>query len=304
MKALACERSTDGERRPLSRFSVLDVCERTWELGLNPSYSTVWRWLHADALRPWLQEQWLFPRDRRFLEKAVPVLELYHRRWQGQPLGPRDVVLCGDEMTNLQALERHHRGLPPAPGRRGRYEFEYERHGTVCYLAFLEVFTGRVYGEVTEQNGIAPFERALGRCLQQERLATAERVFLIVDNGCAHHPSTSPERLRRQFPQLEVVHLPTHASWLNQIEIYFSIVRRKALTPLDFPSKAALKERLASFQGHYNQRAVPFTWNYTQEQLAQHLEKFAAREAEYTRAQEPLPAPRDTSASTAYCRTN
>lgn len=304
MKALACERPTDGERRPLSRFSVFDVCERAWELGLNPSYSTVWRWLQQDALRPWLQEQWLFPRDPRFLEKATPVLELYHRRWQGQPLGPRDVVLCGDEMTNLQALERHHRGLPPAPGRRGRYEFEYERHGTVCYLAFLEVFTGWVYGEVTERNGIAPFEAALGRYLQQERLATAERVFLIVDNGGAHHPNTSPARLRQQFPQLEVVHLPTHASWLNQIEIYFSIVRRKALTPLNFPSKAALQERLGSFQGHYNRRATPFTWNYTQEQLAQRLEKFAAHEAEYARAQELLQTQRLTRAEAAYCRTN
>lgn len=207
-------------------------------------------------------------------------------------------------MTNLQALERHHRGLPPAPGRRGRYEFEYERHGTVCYLAFLEVCTGRVYGEVTTQNGIAPFERALGHCLQQEWLAAAERVFLIVDNGCAHHPRTSPARLRQQFPQVEVVHLPTHASWLNQIEIYFSIVRRKALTPLNFPSKAPLQERLGSFQGHYNRRATRFTWDYTQEQLAQHLEKFAAHEVEYTRAQELRQVQRDLNAGAAHYRTN
>jgi DDE superfamily endonuclease len=304
VKALACERPTDEKHRPLARFSVSDVCLRGSELGLSLSYSTVWRRLAEDALRPWLQEQWLFPRDPRFLEKATPALELYHRRWQGEPLGPEDVVLCADEMTNLQALSRLHRGLPPAPGRRARYEFEYERHGTLCYLAFLEVFTGRIYGEVTEQNGILPFEQALGHCLKQPHLAKAKRVFLIVDNGSSHHPNTSPVRLRQQFPQVEAVHLPTHASWLNQIEIYFSITRRKALTPADFSSKADLQERLLRFQCRYNQRAEPFTWNYTKEQLARYLERIAAHEAAHTERQQALNAYRSHELTGAHCLMN
>jgi DDE superfamily endonuclease len=106
----------------------------------------------------------------------------------------------------------------------------------LCYLAFLDVCRGRVYGETAQHNGIAPFERVLAHCLKQPHLAAAERVFLILDNGCAHHPNTSPARIQAQFPQVTVVHLPTHASWLNQIEIYFSIVHRKALTPA-FPAK-------------------------------------------------------------------
>jgi len=304
VKALACERPTDTQRRPLARLSVFDVCQRAWQLGLTLSYSTVWRRLAEDALRPWLQEQWLFPRDPRFLEKASPVLELYHRRWQGEPLGPKDVVLCADEMTNLQALSRIHQGLPPASGRRGRYEFEYERHGTVCYLAFLEVFTGRIYGEVTEQNGIVPFERALGHCVQQAHLARATRIFLILDNGCAHHPSTSPRRLREQFPQIHAVHLPTHASWLNQIEIFFSIVRRKALTPADFDSKAALRTRLLQFQRCYNERAEPFSWNYTQEQLAAYLERVAAHEQEYAERQQRLETLRQPASGPPHCLMN
>lgn len=303
VKALACERPVDAERRPVSRFSVFDVCQRSWDLGLTFSYSTVWRRLHEDALRPWLQEQWLFPRDPRFLEKATPVLELYHRRWQGKPLGPKDVVLCGDEMTNLQALSRIHRGLPPAPGRRARYEFEYERHGTLCYLAFLEVFSGRVYGETTRQNGIAPFERTLKHCLAQPHLAAAERIFLIVDNGCAHHPSTSPARIQAPHPQVTVVHLPTHASWLNQIEIYFSIVRRKALTPADFGSLAALEQRLGGFQCQYNRRAEPFRWNYTREQLAQYLGRVALHEQEAAERERLLTA-RRTDPHPAHCLTN
>ena len=108
------------------------------------SYSTVWRRLHEDALRPWFYRPWLFPRDPDLLAKASPVLELYHRRWQGEPLGPREVVLSADELTQLQALSRSHANVPPAPGNAGRYEFEYERHGTLCYLAFLDVFSGRV----------------------------------------------------------------------------------------------------------------------------------------------------------------
>ena len=153
VKALACERPTDQERRPLARFSVMDVCLRAWNLGLTLSYSTIWRRLAEACLRPWLQQQWLFPRDPRFLEKATPVLELYHRRWQGDPLGPGDVVLCGDEMTNLQALSRLHRGTPPAPGRRARWEFEYERHGTLCYLtsfASSDIIAGNVHGLNTQ----------------------------------------------------------------------------------------------------------------------------------------------------------
>jgi hypothetical protein len=304
VKALACERPTDAQRRPLARLSVFDVTQRAWDLGLTLSYSTVWRRLAEDALRPWLQEQWLFPQDPRFLERATRALELYHRRWNGQRLGPKDVVLCGDEMTNLQALSRLHRGLPPAPGRRGRYEFEYERHGTLCYLAFLEVFTGRIYGETTQQNGIEPFERTLRHCLRQPHLADAERIFLIVDNGCAHHPNTSPARIQAQFPQVTVVHLPTHASWLNQIEIFFSILRRKALTPADFPSVAALEERILRFEHRYNEQAEPFTWNYTRQQLAAYLKRVRQHEAEHAAAEQLLRARRSAATARPHCLTN
>jgi len=265
-------------RLPLSRFSIADICEQAQELGIPMSYTTVWRTLAQAAIRPWRHDQWLFPKDPRLVEKATPVLELYHRRWAGEPLGPRDYVLCADEMTGLQAVSRIHSPLPVGPGRRRRYEFEYVRHGTLCYLAFLDVFTGKVYGETAAQSGIEPFEAALARLLAQPRYQAAERLFLIVDNGSSHHPSTSPSRIRSQFPQVEVVHLPVHSSWLNQIEIYFSIVHRKALTPLDFPNLAALEQRLKWFAWHYNRFAEPFRWNYTREKLEALVEKLAAHE--------------------------
>lgn len=293
VKAVACDRPQQPDR-PLSRLSVGDVLAKVQSLGVHISYSSVWRILDADAIRPWHQHCWIFPRDPLFLEKATPALELYEGRWQGQPLGKHDLVLCGDEMTGLQALSRIHSPLPCAPGRESRFEFEYERHGTLAYIAFLDVFGGGVYGETAPKTGIVPFEACLEHCLALPCYRDVERAFLIVDGGSSHHPSTSPARLRAKFPNLEVIHLPKHASWLNQVEIYFSIVHRKALHPKDFPSLAALDQRLLAFQDYYNERARPFRWRYTRQDLKNYLRKLSANEeilARYaaTRAgQEPL----------------
>lgn len=139
---------------PVARFSVTDICERAGALGLDMSYSSVWRRLHTHALRPWFQEQWLFPTDPRLREKAAPVLDLYQGCWGGEPLRPTDAILSADEITGLQALSRTHVGSAPAPGRKARYEFEYERHGTLCYAAFLEVRTGQVFGKTSASSCI------------------------------------------------------------------------------------------------------------------------------------------------------
>jgi len=296
--ALACDRPTDDRKYPLSRFSVRDVTARARDLGLTWSYSTVWRHLDRDALRPWRYQQWLFPRDPLLYEKATPILELYHGRWAGVPLRATDLVLCADEMTGLQALSRCHRSLAPAPrtadplpgrpgrdeDRRARVECEYTRQGTVCYQAFLNVPTGQVYGETVLTNGMETFEQSLGHCLAQPQFQATERVFLVVDNGSAHHPATSPARIQQAHPQVNVIHLPVHSSWLNQMELYFSIVQRKALTPRDFPSKDALRERLAQFEAYYNERAQPFRWGYTREHLEAYLRRLALKESRYAEA--------------------
>lgn len=266
---------------------MVDVFLRACEADLRYSYSTVWRVLARHALRPWLQEQWLFPRDPRLAERAGPVLDLYHRRWRGEALPPGAAVLCADEMTGLQAKRRLHRTLPPAPGRRARYEFEYERHGTLCYTAFLNAGTGRIFGETHPGNGIAPFEQTLARALET-LCPRAERVFLIVDNGSAHHPSTSPARIRAQHPQVEVVHLPVHSSWLNQVELYFSIVQRKLLSPADWESTDALARGLAGFQCRYNEQAQPFNWRFGREELARFMERLGKHEAVHADAQAHL----------------
>jgi transposase len=274
IKAIACEQPAKLEL-PLSRFSLQEVHNWVLQAGIVPeiSVSTLWRLLHRDAIRPWYYRAWLFPRDPLFVEKAGPVLDLYQRIWQDQPLGPRDYVISADEKSGIQVLARKHPSLPPISGQPGRYEFEYERRGTVAYLAALDVFSGRVLGRVDDTVGIVPFGKLVDLVMSQAPYATADRVFWIVDGGPSHHPNTSPERLRSAYANITVVHLPTHASWLNQSEIYFSILTRKALTPMDLPHKQAVKDRVLGFQEYYNQTAKPFHWSFTRDDLQERLKK-------------------------------
>ena len=106
----------------------------------------------------------------------------------------------------------------------------------------------------------------------------ARRVFWIVDNGSSHQGPKSVLRLKAKYPKLVLVHGPVHASWLNQIEIYFSVLQRKALTPNDFASLEALEERILSFQQHYESIAKPFQWKFTKADLQEILCKIGAVE--------------------------
>jgi hypothetical protein len=136
VKALACELpATLGV--PLARWHCPDLARRAVEQGLVASISgtTIWRWLSADAIKPWRVRSWIFPRDPEFAPKAARVLDLYHRRWEGRALGKRDFVLSADEKTQLQVLTRCHPSVLAAPGRPPRVEHEYRRGGTMAYLA-------------------------------------------------------------------------------------------------------------------------------------------------------------------------
>jgi hypothetical protein len=275
VKALACERpATLG--LPLSRFSVADVAQQARQSGLvaTISDSTVWRWLHADAIRPWQHRCWIFPRDPEFAVKAGRILDLYQRRWQGKLLRNDEFVLSTDEKTSIQARARIHPTLPPQPGVAMRVEHEYVRCGAWAYLAALDVHRAKVFGRCERKTGIAPFERLVDHVMHQPPYNQARRVFWIMDNGSSHRGARCVARLQAKHPRLVPVHGPIHASWLNQIEIYFSIIQRKVLTPNDFPTLAAVKQRLLAFQTHYEAMAQPFEWKFTRHDLAKLLNKF------------------------------
>ena len=280
VKALACELpATLGV--PLSRLSTADVAREAQRQGIVATVSgaTVWRWLHEDAIRPWQHRAWIFPRDPDFAAKAGRLLDLYARRWNGFPLGDDDFVLSADEKTSIQARRRCHPSTPPRPGQPMRVEHEYERGGAWAYLAALDVHRAKVFGRCEATTGIAPFERLVAQVMVQPPYRDARRVFWILDNGSSHRGEASVVRLQSAFPNVVPVHGPIHASWLNQIEIYFSIVERKALTPNDFESLADVEDRLLAFQRYYESISAPFDWQFTRDDLTALIHKLDGKGA-------------------------
>ena len=268
VKVLACELPA-RQGVPLSRWSHRDLARQVCQSGLVASISgtTVWRWLHQDAIRPWQHRCWLFPRDPDFFAKAGRLLDLYQNHWEGQPLRPDEFVLSADEKTSFQARQPRHSTLPPQPHSPMKIEHEYRRLGAWAYLAAWDVHQAKVYGRCESRSTIVAFDRLVEQVMNQAPYRHAHRVFWIVDNGTCHRGLASIRRLQGRYPNLRLIHGPIHASWLNQIEIYFSIVQSKVLTPNDFPSLSALSLRLRQFEGHYQRLARPFQWKFTRDHL-------------------------------------
>jgi len=280
VKAVACELpKTHGV--PLSRFSRSELHRFVVEQAVSDaSASTIGRWLADDAIRPWQHRSWIFPRDPNFLEKAGPVLDLYAGRWDGKLLEPGDMVISADAKPSIQARKRIHPSAPPAPGRGQRVEHEYERRGALTYFDAWDVRRGGVIGRSERKGGIASFDRLVWQVMTKEPYASARRVFWIVDNGSDHRGKASIKRLQGRWPTLILVHLPVHASWLNQVEIYHSIIQRKLLAPNNFDSTADLARALNDFERHYNEIAEPFDWTFTRDDLADLLTRLDERERE------------------------
>ena len=268
VKALACELPRKMGI-PLSRFSITELQREVIERGIVAKVSgmTLWRWLDEDAIKPWRYRSWIFPRDPEFSYKAGLILDLYEGFWQGRPLSRRDYIISADEKTSIQARKRKHDTLGPKPGQVMHIEHEYQRKGAWAYLAAWDIRRAKIFSRLEEKNGIGPFDRLVSQVMSQEPYASAERVFWIIDNCSCHRGERSVKRLQRQWPNIVPVHLPIHASWLNQIEIYFSIVTRKVLTPNDFSSRLEVKERLFGFQKRYQEVAKPFEWKFTRADL-------------------------------------
>jgi hypothetical protein len=271
--AMACETIAET-KEPLSRQSLADLVRRSREtVGKTIGRSTVWRMLHETAIKPWQYEHWLFPKDPRFAEKAGPILDLYAGLWEGQPLGPKDYVLSMDEKTSIQARGRTHEEMPPEPSQARRIEAEYERNGALQYLAAWDVHRGMVMGRCEKKTGIKPFGLLVDQVLEQEPYETATRLFFIVDNGSSHRGKASVDRMRGRDKRIFLVHTPIHASWLNQVEIYFSIIQRKVLTPNDFVTLEAVRVRLALYEELSNRTPRPFAWKFTRQDMLAWLKR-------------------------------
>jgi transposase len=278
--ALACQLPVDTGV-PLSRWTGPELAAELAAQGLvsGPvSASSVLRILAENPVRPWRYQSWIFPRDPDFEAKARVVLDLYQGFYQGKPLQPGDRILSADAKPSIQARGRVHATLPAAPGRPVRVEHEYERHGALALLACLDVHAGRVFASTPGTTGIVPFMDLMGEVMSRPEYKNAPRVFVIVDNGSDHRGKAAADRLRRAHPNAVMIHTPVHASWLNQVEIFFSVIQKKVVSPNNFPSLEKLSETLLAFVDRYNRTAEPFSWKYTADDLKDLLRRISEHE--------------------------
>ena len=248
------------------------------------SCSTIWRWLDEDAIRPWTFRSWIFPRAPAFEAKAARVLNLYAREFEGGALTDDEHVISADEKTSIQARCRCHPSLPAAASRAMRVEHEYSHGGALQYLAAWDCHRAAIFGRCEPKCGIAPFDQLVAQVMRTEPYASARRVFWVVDNGSSHRGQASIRRLegrytRRGHRRLRLIHTPIHSSWLNQIEIYLSIVQRKVLTPNDFTDLDEVEARLVAFERRYEATAQPFEWKFTRKDLRELMKRLEEKHA-------------------------
>mgnify|MGYP005847510701 CR=1 FL=1 len=221
------------------------------------SHVTVHRVLSAEKIKPHLQEMWLNSQDPDFEAKQAEIIGLY--------LNPPEnaLVLCVDERTGMQALGRVAPDKPVRPGSPAKREFEYIRHGTKSLLAALAVHSGKVTGECYDRHTHLEF---LDFLKMLSKAYPSGELHLIVDN-LSVHKHENVQRWLQSHPRIKFHFTPTHASWLNQIEIWFSILGRKVLKRGIFNSKEELVAKILDYIEQYNRTARPFRWTYTGDPL-------------------------------------
>jgi transposase len=275
VKAIACSSPSGDKDLPLARWSVQEIADQAVRQGAVESVArmTVARWLAQDLVKPWRTRSWISPRDPHFARLGGTVLDLYQRVWDGRELHDTEYVVSADEKPGVQALRRGRAARRAGPGWERRVEFDYARGGTLAYLAAMDVHAGNVMGVCGPTTGIVPFRRLVDLVMSQEPYASAEKVYWVCDNGSSHRGEAAQTRLEDAYPNAVLVHTPVHASWLNQIEVYFSILSRKALNGESFGSLGALEARIIGFQDWYNQTAQPFDWKWTRAELDAYLKR-------------------------------
>jgi transposase len=290
--ALACQLPADTGV-PLARWTGPELAAELAAQGLASgpvSASSVLRILAENPVKPWRYQSWIFPRDPGFEAKATVILGLYQGFYQGKPLGPGDRILSFDAKPSIQARGRIRPAMPAAAGRPVRVEHEYVRHGALALLAGLDVHTGQVFASTPKTTGIAPFMDLVGQVMARPEYRDAPRVFVVVDNGSDHRGKKAADRLRKAHPNAVMIHTPVHASWLNQVEIVFSVIQKKVISPNDFPSLEALSATLLAFIDRYNQTAKPFSWKYTADDLKDLLNRISEHEKQDAMQQSGLTA--------------
>ena len=254
VKAIACELPSQLGL-PLSRLSLNDIRKAAeTQLQRTPGITTIQGRLSADAIRPWYRRSWIFLRDPQFAEKAAPIRDPYHGIWKGKRLDDSDVILSIEEKPVKMVTRRVE---PPAAGKTVRYEFEYTRHGAATYIAALNVRTGNASGIVVKSCTKKVFRSFVTGLVRKRR--RGGRLFLI-----------------KRHSNCIAVFTLVHANWLNQVEIYFSITGKKALTPMNIGSIDELSCTLSGFEAYYDRSAERCDWKFRRKDMKRVLSKLAA----------------------------
>jgi transposase len=235
--------------------------------------STIRTWLRHDKIKPWRYHSWQHSTDPQFVEKAVPVLDLYARAPVLQAQG--ELTVCTDEKTSIQARQRVTPTKAAAPGEVVQVADRYKRMGAVQLFCALAVASGLTFAQTRLTKKFVDFKAFLSDLFQSALCAGITVLHLILDNGPTHAPKQLAPWLASLKLSFEVrlYWLPTYASWLDQVEIIFSKVQRDVLTPSDFASTVALERTLHAYFADLNQHPKPIEWTYTTTKL---LAKFSA----------------------------
>ena len=217
------------------------------------SHTVVHRIWRAHGLQPHRVETFKLSRDPDFEMKAADVIGLY--------LDPPQhaVVLCVDEKTAIQALDRIDPLLPLSPGRAERHGFEYYRHGTLSLYAALNTHTGEVLGSAVPRHTSDEFVAFLAAVVDTQPRRRA--IHVIVDNLSAHK-TQQVRTFLAAHPRVRLHYTPTYSSWLNQVELWFSKIERDVIARGIFTSVPDLRRKLMRYIRHYNKTAKPFRWSY------------------------------------------
>jgi len=272
--ALACTLPQDSGR-PLSRWSSAELAQRVKDSRIASSISaaTIRRWLQEERIKPWQYRYWQKPTDPQFLEKATVVLRLYEKA--ADLARQREIIVCADEKTCMQALTVTGGVQAAGPRRSLRLGCRYKRHGILNLFAALLVHSGATMARCFERKRFLEFQSFLQMIFGGLWCQGVRVVHLILDNGPTHAPKQIPawiESLPLPF-EVRVHWLPINASWLDQVEIVFSPLQRKALTPNHFHDRQELSDRVLNFFEERNKHARPIRWSYTAADLRRHMEK-------------------------------
>jgi len=254
---IACERP-DDVGRSLSQWDCTEIARQLESAGVVKSISaeTVRQILLHHRLKPWRQKMWLsakVPRDAAFAEQIQGICALYTR-----PLRPDEVVLCVDEMTSLQPRPRKSPTRAAKKDRPTLVEHEYGRCGALNLFAAFDTRTGQVYGQTASRKRQSEFIAFLEQ-LDREIPASIKTIHVVLDN-LRMHKGKQVQAWLAEHPRFVFHHPPVHCSWMNQVEQWFGILKRKRLRIADFADKEHLAERLMSFISEWNEVALPFNW--------------------------------------------